>query len=134
MTNTQKLGDDLYKKIENLLPGKTKRNQRIIGMFLDYPDRLTIEKSLEDDTLFKELVEGAIICIEKTKKTKKSILKMKKKVRCRRDLNPRGHSPMDFKSISLTTRTQQLIMYIDFNLHTSLYYSIILFLNTLIYI
>ena len=22
MTNTQKLGDDLYKKIENLLPGK----------------------------------------------------------------------------------------------------------------
>ena len=28
MTNTQKLGDDLYKKIENLLPGKTKRNQR----------------------------------------------------------------------------------------------------------
>ena len=45
MTNTQKLGDDLYKKIENLLPGKTKRCQRIIGMFLDYPDRLTIEKS-----------------------------------------------------------------------------------------
>ena len=48
MTNTQKLGDDLYKKIENLLPGKAKRCQRIIGMFLDYPDRLTIEKSLED--------------------------------------------------------------------------------------
>ena len=68
MTNTQKLGDDLYKKIENLLPGKTKRNQRIIGMFLDYPDRLTIEKSLEDDTLFKQLVEGAIICIENNKK------------------------------------------------------------------
>ena len=68
MTNTQKLGDDLYKKIENLLPGKAKRCQRIIGMFLDYPDRLTIEKSLEDDTLFKELVEGAIICIENNKK------------------------------------------------------------------
>ena len=68
MTNTQKLGDDLYKKIENVLPGKAKRCQRIIGMFLDYPDRLTIEKSLEDDTLFKQLVEGAIICIEKNKK------------------------------------------------------------------
>tara|TARA_B100000927_G_C16104009_1_gene324336 strand:- start:282 stop:491 length:210 start_codon:yes stop_codon:yes gene_type:complete len=68
MTNTQKLGDDLYKKIENLLPGKEKRCQRIIGMFLDYPDRLTIEKSLEDDTLFKQLVEGAIICIENNKK------------------------------------------------------------------
>ena len=68
MNNIQKLGDDLYKKIENLLPGKTKRCQRIIGMFLDYPDRQTIEKSLEDDTLFKELVEGAIICIEKNKK------------------------------------------------------------------
>ena len=68
MTNTQKLGDDLYKKIENVLPGKAKRCQRIIGMFLDYPDRLTIEKSLEDDTLFKELVEGAIICIENNKK------------------------------------------------------------------
>tara|TARA_Y100001958_G_C21116961_1_gene462248 strand:+ start:741 stop:950 length:210 start_codon:yes stop_codon:yes gene_type:complete len=68
MTNTQKLGDDLYKKIENLLPGKAKRCQRIIGMFLDYPDRLTIEKSLEDDTLFKQLVEGAIICIENNKK------------------------------------------------------------------
>ena len=68
MTNTQKLGDDLYKKIENVLPGKAKRCQRIIGMFLDYPDRLTIEKSLEDDTLFKQLVEGAIICIENNKK------------------------------------------------------------------
>lgn len=68
MTNTQKLGDDLYKKIENVLPGKAKRCQRIIGMFLDYPDRLTIEKSLEDNTLFKELVEGAIICIENNKK------------------------------------------------------------------
>ena len=68
MNNTQKLGDDLYKKIENLLPGKTKRNQCIIGMFLDYHDRRTIEKSLEDDTLFKKLVECAIICIEKSKK------------------------------------------------------------------
>lgn len=64
----QKLGDALYKKIEILLPGKIKRCQRIIGMFLDYPDRQMIEKSLEDDKLFKELVEGAIICIEKHKK------------------------------------------------------------------
>lgn len=67
MNNAQKLGDDLYKKIEILLPAKTKRCQRIIGMFLDYPDRQTIEKSLKDDALFKELVESAIICIEKTK-------------------------------------------------------------------
>ena len=68
MNNEQKLGDALYKKIEILLPGKIKRCQRIIGMFLDYPDRQMIEKSLEDDILFKELVEGAIICIEKHKK------------------------------------------------------------------
>ena len=64
----QQLGDTLYKKIEILLPGKIKRCQRIIGMFLDYPDRQLIEKSLEEDKLFKELVEGAIICIENHKK------------------------------------------------------------------
>ena len=68
MNNEQQFGDALYKKIEILLPGKIKRCQRIIGMFLDYPDRQMIEKSLEDDKLFKELVEGAIICIEKHKK------------------------------------------------------------------
>ena len=66
----QQIGDNLYKKIEILLPGKIKRCQRIIGMFLDYSDRQIIEKSLEDDKLFKELVEGAIICIEKHKKNK----------------------------------------------------------------
>ena len=66
----QQLGDTLYKKIEILLPGKIKRCQRIIGMFLDYSDRQIIEKSLEDDKLFKELVEGAIICIENHKKNK----------------------------------------------------------------
>jgi len=64
----QHLGDTLYKKIEILLPRKIKRCQRIIGMFLDYPDRQIIEKSSEDDKLFKELVEGAIICIENYKK------------------------------------------------------------------
>jgi len=66
----QQFGDALYKKIEILLPGKIKRCQRIIGMFFDYSDRQMIEKSLEDDKLFKELVEGAIICIEKHKKNK----------------------------------------------------------------
>ena len=66
----KQLGDALYKKIEILLPGKIKRCQRIIGMFLDYSDRRIIEKSLEDDILFEELVEGAIICIEKHKKNK----------------------------------------------------------------
>jgi hypothetical protein len=66
----QQFGDALYKKIEILLPRKIKRCQRIIGMFLDYSDRQIIEKSLEDDILFKELVEGAIICIEKHKKNK----------------------------------------------------------------
>jgi len=66
----QQIGDNLYKKIEILLPGKIKRCQRIIGMFLDYSDRQIIEKSLEDDKLFKELVEGAIICIENHKKNK----------------------------------------------------------------
>ena len=70
MNNEQKLGDALYKKIEILLPGKIKRCQRIIGMFLDYSDRQIIQKSLEDDKLFKELVEGAIICIENHKKNK----------------------------------------------------------------
>jgi hypothetical protein len=64
----QQFGDALYKKIEILLPGKIKRCQRIIGMFLDYSDRQIIEKSLTNDKLFKELVEGAIICIEKHKK------------------------------------------------------------------
>ena len=68
MINNQQLGDSLYKKIEILLPGKIKRCQRIISMFLDYPDRQMIEKSFEDDKLFKELVEGAIICIDKHKK------------------------------------------------------------------
>lgn len=68
MINNQQLGDSLYKKIEILLPGKIKRCQRIIGIFLDYPNREIIKKSLEDDKLFKELVEGAIICIEKHKK------------------------------------------------------------------
>ena len=66
----QQLGDTLYKKIEILLPGKIKRCQRIIGIFLDYPDRQLIEKSLKDDKLFKDLVEGAIICIENHKKNK----------------------------------------------------------------
>ena len=68
MNNKQQLGDALYKKIEILLPGKIKRCQRIIGMFLDYSDRQIIEKSLTNDKLFKELVEGAIICIENHKK------------------------------------------------------------------
>ena len=68
MNNKEQLGDALYKKIEILLPGKIKRCQRIIGMFLDYSDRQMIEKSLTNDKLFKELVEGAIICIENHKK------------------------------------------------------------------
>ena len=51
MINNQQLGDSLYKKIEILLPGKIKRCQRIISMFLDYPDRQMIEKSFEDDKL-----------------------------------------------------------------------------------
>ena len=70
MVNNQQLGDSLYKKIEILLPGKTKRCQRIIGMFLDYSDRVIIEKSLEDDELFKKLVDEAIKCIEEYKKNK----------------------------------------------------------------
>ena len=73
MINNQQFGDALYNKIEILLPGKIKRCQRIIGMFLDYSDRQIIEKSLEDDKLFKELVEGAIICIEKHKKINNKI-------------------------------------------------------------
>lgn len=68
MNITQQLGDSLYKKIEILLPGKVKRCQRIIGMFLDYPNREIIEKSLQDDILFKQLVEEAIKCIELHKK------------------------------------------------------------------
>jgi hypothetical protein len=68
MNITQQLGDSLYKKIEILLPGKIKRCQRIIGMFLDYPNREIIEKSLQDDILFKQLVEEAIKCIELHKK------------------------------------------------------------------
>ena len=63
----QQFGDALYKKI-NFITRKIKRCQRIIGMFLDYSDRQIIEKSLTNDKLFKELVEGAIICIEKHKK------------------------------------------------------------------
>ena len=69
MSENQILGDQLYKKIELLLPGRVKRCQRIIGMFLDYPDRELIKKSIIDDKLFKQLVEGAIICIEKIKKS-----------------------------------------------------------------
>lgn len=65
----QELGDSLYRKIEKALPGKVKRCQRIIGMFLDYPDRKTIELSLGDDELFKHLVDEAVKCIEQYKKT-----------------------------------------------------------------
>lgn len=64
----QKLGDSLFKKIEQILPGKIKRCQRIIGMFLDYPDRKIIIDSLNNDILFKELVDKAIKCIEDFKK------------------------------------------------------------------
>lgn len=64
----QELGDSLYRKIEIVLPGKVKRCQRIIGMFLDYPDRQTIELSLGDDELFKHLVDEAVKCIEQHKK------------------------------------------------------------------
>ena len=42
-----------------------------------------------------------------------------KKIRCRQDLNLRGQSPMDFKSISLTTRTQQPIISKPFDLYGS---------------
>lgn len=41
-TRDKKFGDSLYGKIEKILPGKVKRCQRIIGMFLDYPDRQKI--------------------------------------------------------------------------------------------
>ena len=34
--NDQKLGDNLFKKVEKILPNKIKRCQRIVGMFLDY--------------------------------------------------------------------------------------------------
>ena len=64
----QQLGDSLYRKIEKILPGKIKRCQRIIGMFLDFPDRKIIEKSLDDDGLFRNLIQEAITCIEKHKK------------------------------------------------------------------
>ena len=64
----QKLGDSLFKKIEQILPGKIKRCQRIIGMFLDYPDRKIIIDSLDNDILFNELVDKAIKCIEDLKK------------------------------------------------------------------
>lgn len=63
----QSLGDSLYKKIELILPGKIKRCQRIIGIFLDYSDRKIIEKSLNDDDLFKHLIDEAIKCIEQNK-------------------------------------------------------------------
>ena len=63
----QQLGDSLYRKIEKILPGKIKRCQRIIGMFLDFPDRKIIEKSLDDDDLFRNLIQEAITCIEKHK-------------------------------------------------------------------
>ena len=66
--NEQKLGDNLFKKIELLFPNKIKKCQRIVGMLLDYKDRNLIEKSLNDDKLFNELVEGAIISLQKYKK------------------------------------------------------------------
>ena len=68
----QQFGDALYKKIEILLPGKIKRCQRIIGMFLDYSDRQIIEKSLTNDKLFG--ISRRIICIEKHKGVIKIIL------------------------------------------------------------
>ncbi len=68
----QSLGDSLYKKIELILPGKIKRCQRIIGIFLDYSDRKIIEKSLDDDDLFKHLVDEAIKCIEQYKQKNNS--------------------------------------------------------------
>ena len=64
------LGDNLFKKVEKILPNKIKRCQRIVGMFLDYKNRKIIEESLSNDELFNELVEGAIICIEKNRKKK----------------------------------------------------------------
>ena len=66
--NDQKLGDNLFKKVEKILPNKIKRCQRIVGMFLDYKDREMIEKSLSDNKLFNTMVEGATICLEKHKK------------------------------------------------------------------
>ena len=68
----QSLGDSLYRKIELILPGKIKRCQRIIGIFLDYSDRTIIEKSLKDDDLFNHLVNEAIKCIEQNKQKNNS--------------------------------------------------------------
>ena len=68
--NDQKLGDNLFKKVEKILPNKIKRCQRIVGMFLDYKNRKIIEESLSNDELFNQLVEGAIMCIEKNRKKK----------------------------------------------------------------
>ena len=64
----QILGDKIYVKMEKLFPNKIKKCQRITGMFLDYNDRDIIEKSLTNNKLFNELVEGAIISIQKLKK------------------------------------------------------------------
>ena len=66
--NEQNLGDNLFKKVELLLPNKIKRCQRIVGMLLDYKERNLIEKSFNDDKLFNDLVEGAIISLQKYKK------------------------------------------------------------------
>ena len=50
--------------------------------------------------------------IQKKQKKKQGItLKQETKKRQRRDLNPRGQSPIDFESISLTTRTRCLPLY-----------------------
>ena len=67
----QILGDNLFKKVEILYPGKIKKCQRIVGMFLDYKDREIIKKSLSDEKLFKKLVEGAILCIKQYKDNQK---------------------------------------------------------------
>ena len=66
----QILGDNLFKKVENVYPNKIKKCQRIVGMFLDFKDRKVIEQSLSDEILFGKLIEGAILCIEEYKKKK----------------------------------------------------------------
>ena len=68
--NDQKLGDNLFKKVEKIFPNKIKRCQRVVGMFLDYKNRKIIEESLSNDELFDQLVEGAIICIKKNREQK----------------------------------------------------------------
>ena len=45
--------------------------------------------------------------------TNNNFFQKKIKLRQRQDLNLRGQSPMDFKSISLTTRTRCLILNIS---------------------